>query len=93
MAWNRGLSARATHWAWLLGGLLFAISGIGLLVLINAGWFGRNPEEAPIIFRPPVDPLARNFVYFFAIGPRWREVLFRACSISIVSSEGRASPC
>jgi hypothetical protein len=63
------LSARATHWAWLLGGLLFAISGIVLLVLINSGWFGRNPEEAPIIFRPPVDPLARNFVYFFAIGP------------------------
>jgi Dolichyl-phosphate-mannose-protein mannosyltransferase len=63
------LSARAAHWAWLLGGLLFAISGIVLLVVINSGWFGRNPEEAPIIFRPPVDPLARNFVYFFAIGP------------------------
>ena len=29
----------------------------------------RNPEEAPIIYRPPVDPLARDFVYFFAIGP------------------------
>jgi len=63
------LSARAAHWAWLLGGLLFAISGILLLVVINSGWFGRNPEDAPIIFRPPVDPLARHFVYFFAIGP------------------------
>jgi hypothetical protein len=63
------LSARAVHWAWLLGGLLLAISGILLLVVINSGWFGRNPEEAPIIFRPPVDPLARDFVYFFAIGP------------------------
>ena len=35
----------------------------------NSRWFVRNPEEAPIIFRPPVDALARDFVYFFAIGP------------------------
>ena len=63
------LSGRALHWAALLGGLLLAISGIVLLVVLNSGWFGPNPEEAPIIFRPPVDPLARDFVYFFAIGP------------------------
>jgi Dolichyl-phosphate-mannose-protein mannosyltransferase len=63
------LSARALHWGAPLGGLLFAISGIVLLVLVSSGWFGPNPEEAPIIYRPPVDPLARDFVYFFAIGP------------------------
>ncbi len=63
------LSARALHWGALLGGLLFAISGIVLLVVANSGWFGPNPEEAPIIYRPPVDPLARDFVYFFALGP------------------------
>jgi hypothetical protein len=63
------LSGRALHWAALLGGLLFAISGIVILAALNSGWFGRNPEEAPIIFRPPVDPVARDFVYFFAIGP------------------------
>jgi hypothetical protein len=63
------LSARALHWAALLGGLLAAISGILLLAAVNSRWFGRNVEEAPIIFRPPVDPLARNFVYFFAIAP------------------------
>ena len=50
----------------LLGGLLLAMSGIVLLVVLNSGWFGRNAEEAPIIYRPPVDPLARDFVYFFA---------------------------
>ena len=53
----------------MLGGLLLAISGILLLVALNSGWFARNPEEAPIIYRPPVDPLARDFVYFFAIAP------------------------
>jgi hypothetical protein len=63
------LTARALHWATLIGGLLVAISGIVLLVVLNSGWFGRDPEEAPIIYRPPVDPLARDFVYFFAIGP------------------------
>ena len=63
------LSGRALHWAGLLGGLLFAMSGIVALAALNSGWFARNPEDAPIIFRPPVDPLARDFVYFFAIGP------------------------
>jgi hypothetical protein len=64
-----GLSGVALHWATLLGELLFAISGIVLLVVLNSGWFGRKAEEAPIIFRPKVDPLARDFVYFFAIAP------------------------
>src|SRR6202165_4017315 len=63
------LSGRALHWAALLGGLLFAMSGIVLLALLNSGWSGNKPEEAPIIYRPPVDPLARGFVYFFAIAP------------------------
>jgi hypothetical protein len=63
------LGGRALHLAALLGGLLLAISGIVLLVVVNSGWFGRNPEDAPIIYRPKVDPLARDFVYFFAMGP------------------------
>ena len=63
------LGARALHWGGLLGGLLLAMSGIVLLVILNSGWFSREPEEAPIIYRPPVDPLARDFVYFFAIAP------------------------
>jgi len=63
------LSARALHWGSLLGGLVLAMSAIVLLVVLNSGWFARNAEEAPIIYRPPVDPLARQFVYCFAIGP------------------------
>jgi hypothetical protein len=53
----------------LLGGLVLAASGIVLLVVLNSGRTRRKPEEAPIIYRPPVDPLARDFVYFFAIAP------------------------
>jgi hypothetical protein len=63
------LSGRALHLAGLLGGLLAAISGIVALMAFNFGWFDRNKEEAPIIYRPPVDTLARDFVYFFAIAP------------------------
>jgi hypothetical protein len=45
------------------------MSAIVLLVILNSGWFARNADDAPIIFRPPIDPLARDFVYFFAIAP------------------------
>jgi hypothetical protein len=63
------LGGRTLHWAALLGGLLAAISAIVLLAVLNCSWFDRKPEEAPIIYRPPVDPLARIFVYFFALAP------------------------
>jgi hypothetical protein len=63
------LHQRALHGARLLGGLLLAMSGIALLVVLDTGWFARHGDDAPIIFRPPVKPLARNFVYFFAIAP------------------------
>ena len=53
----------------LLGFLLAAMSGLVLLVILNSPRFTGKPEEAPIIFRPPVDPLARHFVYFFALAP------------------------
>jgi hypothetical protein len=63
------LGARATHWGGLLGGLALALSGIVLLVILNWRFFGRGTEESPIIYRPPVDPLARQFVYCFALAP------------------------
>ena len=61
--------ARVLHWTSPLGGLLLAMAGIWILVLLNSGWFSRAPEDAPIIYRPAVDPLARDFVYYFAIAP------------------------
>jgi Dolichyl-phosphate-mannose-protein mannosyltransferase len=63
------LRGRVLHWAELLGGLLLAISGIIILATLNSGFLARSDEDAPTIFRPPVEPLARDFVYFFAIGP------------------------
>src|SRR5256885_120572 len=63
------LGARVLQWGWLLIGLVLAMSAIVLLAILNSGWFARNAEEAPIIYRPPVNPLARDFVYFFAVAP------------------------
>jgi len=63
------LAARSQHLGWLLGGLLTAVSALVVLVLLNSGWLSRTPEDSPIIYRPPIEPLARNFVYYFAIAP------------------------
>ena len=45
------------------------MNGIIVLVVLNLAPFNRTEDDAPIIFRPPVEPLARDFVYFFAIAP------------------------
>lgn len=56
-------------WGGLLAGLLFALFGVALLLIVNSRTLDRKPEDAPIIFRPPVDPFARRFVYIFALVP------------------------
>jgi hypothetical protein len=56
---------------WLRGlGLIFAAHA-GLLVLVGlvAGWPWPRRDPAPIIVRDPIDPFARQFVYFFALAP------------------------
>lgn len=63
------LAGRAVHGAWLVGGLVLAMAAIPILSLLNTGWLAGKGEEAPIIYRPPVEPLARNFIYFFAVAP------------------------
>jgi Dolichyl-phosphate-mannose-protein mannosyltransferase len=63
------LSGRAMYAAELFGGLLMLALGIAIVSAFNSGWFDRTQEDAPVIFRPPVDPLARDFVYFFAFAP------------------------
>jgi hypothetical protein len=58
-------------WRWLeiVGGLALALAGVVLLVIFNSPRLSAEPERAPVIFRPAVDPLGRNFVYCFAILP------------------------
>ncbi|MBR0967651.1 glycosyltransferase family 39 protein [Bradyrhizobium diazoefficiens] len=72
------LNARAIHAAWLLGGLVLGAAAIPALSFLNTGLFVARGEEAPIIYRPPVEPLARNFIYFFALAPALGAVLISA---------------
>jgi len=60
---------KARRFAEVFGGLLLAMIGVAVLTVLNWGRLARQPEDAPVIFRPPVDPLARNYVYFFALAP------------------------
>jgi len=63
------LADRLKDWSALLGALLFAMAGIAVLLIFNSRQLNRRPEEAPVIYRPAVDPLARQFVYSFALAP------------------------
>lgn len=63
------LAGRFLSWGMLFGGLLLALAGIALLLIFNSRALNRRPEDAPTIFRPPVDPFARSFVYVFACAP------------------------
>jgi 4-amino-4-deoxy-L-arabinose transferase-like glycosyltransferase len=60
---------RLISWAMLFGGLMLALIGISLLLIFNSRALNRKPEDAPTVFRAPVDPFARNFVYTFACAP------------------------
>ena len=60
-AWTPGV--------WLCVALVLSHLGLGLLVAFASGWPRRRHEDAPVIDRNPVEPLARAFVYFFALTP------------------------
>ncbi|MBN9598041.1 MAG: glycosyltransferase family 39 protein [Afipia sp.] len=55
----------------LLAHLALGLAGIAILVVANWKGFDRKAkaEDAPVIFRPPVEPLARQFVCTFALAP------------------------
>ncbi len=54
---------------WLCVALVLSHLGLGLLVAFASGWPRRRDEAAPVIDRNPIEPLARAFVYFFALTP------------------------
>lgn len=60
---------RGRLFATLFGGLVLSLAGIALLSVLNSGRLVRRPEQAPVIFRPPVDRFAREFVFTFALAP------------------------
>jgi hypothetical protein len=63
------LQERLLGWGELLAGLVFALSGVALLLIANSRALDRKNEDPPLIFRPPVDPFARLYIYVFALVP------------------------
>ena len=63
------LADRLLGWVGILSGLLFALSGVALLLIFNSRYLDAKPEDAPVIYRPPLDPFARLFVYIFTLVP------------------------
>jgi hypothetical protein len=54
---------------WLFAVLIFTHLGLALLVTLASGWPRQPRERAPEIDRHPVEPIARVFVYLFAVAP------------------------
>ncbi len=54
---------------WLCITLVFAHAGLLLLVGLASGWPRRKHRQALEIERKPVPPIAKAYVYFFAIAP------------------------
>jgi hypothetical protein len=56
-------------WLRQIGLILAAHAGLLVLVGLVAGWPWPRRDPAPVIVRIPIDPFARQFVYFFALTP------------------------
>ena len=56
-------------WLKLMALLIAAHTGLAVMVALVAGWPWAKRDPAPVVVRGPVDPFARQFVYFFAIVP------------------------
>jgi dolichyl-phosphate-mannose-protein mannosyltransferase len=56
-------------WLRQIGLIVAAHAGLLVLVGLVAGWPWPRRDPAPVIVRHPVDPFARQFVYFFALTP------------------------
>jgi 4-amino-4-deoxy-L-arabinose transferase-like glycosyltransferase len=63
------LTSNFTAWLWQLALLLGVHAGLIVLVGIVIGFPWTRLRPAPVIIRRPVQPLARQFVYFFAFMP------------------------
>jgi hypothetical protein len=62
-------------WSRQIALILAAHAGLIVLVALVAGWPWPRNDPAPVIVRPKLDPLARQFVYFFALAPAFAGTL------------------
>ncbi|UGV27817.1 glycosyltransferase family 39 protein [Rhodopseudomonas boonkerdii] len=72
------LAGKAGQWGILQAWLIAATAGVFVLTAMNWRRLVPDGEDAPVIFRPPVDATARAYVYFFALVPALLGSLFAA---------------
>ncbi|QUS38411.1 glycosyltransferase family 39 protein [Tardiphaga alba] len=72
------LAGKAEQWGILLVWLIAAAAGVFVLTVMNWRRLVPRTEDAPVIFRPPVDGTARAYVYVFALAPALLGSLFAA---------------
>lgn len=79
--------------AWLKQMAVIVAAHTGLIVMVGlvVGWPWTKREPSPIIVRSPVDPFARQFVYFFAIMPALTAT-FAAVLLGWVGPAGGVAP-
>lgn len=63
------LSVLMLRWVELLGLLALTLLGVTVLLIVNSRRLASTADDAPIIYRPPMDPLARRFVFYFLLAP------------------------
>lgn len=71
--------------------IVTAHAGLAILVALVAGWPWPRHEPAPVIVRLPVDPFARQYIYFFAIFPAFAGTL-AAVLIGVTGPIGGVAP-
>jgi 4-amino-4-deoxy-L-arabinose transferase-like glycosyltransferase len=60
---------RLMAWGNLLLLLLFSHAGLVVLAMVAGGVLADKRTGAPAVERPPAEPFAKHFVYFFALAP------------------------
>ena len=78
-------TGRLSPGTWLCLVLVLTHLGLALLVTLASGWPRHPRERAPEIDRNPVESLARNFVYVFALAPA-------LAAIAVAFASGRLGP-
>lgn len=66
---NIDLVQSGTEWLGILRDLTVAHAGVIIFVLLAGGWGLSRRERMPTVDRPPVPPLAKGMIYFFALAP------------------------
>jgi 4-amino-4-deoxy-L-arabinose transferase-like glycosyltransferase len=67
-----------TAWVRQVAYIIGAHAGLLVLLALLIGWSLGRHDPAPVIVRRPVDPFARQYVYFFAIAPALAATLVAA---------------